>query len=413
MELKINKHYKEILFDKGFYNFYLGRLISYIGDWFYFIGITYYVYTLTKSKLSLSFTIIFILFPRAVVSLFAGYFSDKFDAKKIMVISDVFLAIVTLIILFVENQQHVYLIYIVCVFLAIGAAFFRNAQSVFFKQNINDEALIYVNSMHDITLFIATIMSALFCGFIQKYLGFKFIIIFNSLSFALSAFFLLRLKTINNINSSKASIDKIKFISVIQYLEQTNVLKKIIFIYCFIYFGGAIANLLPSILSVDFYNTKEIGNSFLWLMIGIASICGAYFATVSKKFIEENLIFINIFIFISALAFISILSYKNFIMDCVLIMIYWMLISTVQVILQTIILKSVDKIIVGRINSLFLFVSQVMLTMSFATFYYLNKFFDIKRLIIFYGIILFIPCIYLMGMNFKNIYKTISLKQKI
>jgi Na+/melibiose symporter-like transporter len=68
-------------------------LVSMTGDWVLRIGLTYYVYVLTRSTLASALMLLTSFAPQIVLGSIAGVFVDRWDLRRTMVITDVLLAL--------------------------------------------------------------------------------------------------------------------------------------------------------------------------------------------------------------------------------------------------------------------------------------------------------------------------------
>ncbi len=79
----------------------------------------------TKSAETLAFATIAAMLPQGILGMFSGVFIDRWSRKKIMILSDSFIAFCTLILafLFYSEQAEVWQIYLLLALRSIGSAF--------------------------------------------------------------------------------------------------------------------------------------------------------------------------------------------------------------------------------------------------------------------------------------------------
>ena len=79
----------------------------------------------TKSAETLAFATIAAMLPQGILGMFSGVFIDRWSRKKIMILSDSFIAFCTLILafLFYFEQAEVWQIYLLLALRSIGSAF--------------------------------------------------------------------------------------------------------------------------------------------------------------------------------------------------------------------------------------------------------------------------------------------------
>jgi MFS family permease len=101
-----------------------GQLISHLGDRFHWVAISLWVYAQTGSALSVSYAIVALMVAPALVGLFAGAVADRYDRRRIMIVTDLLRAVLVAAIpaLMPRGLPWVY-----------GALFLMSAASAFFR----------------------------------------------------------------------------------------------------------------------------------------------------------------------------------------------------------------------------------------------------------------------------------------
>lgn len=100
------------------------QLISHLGDRFHWVAISLWVYAETGSALSVSYAIVALMVAPALVGLFAGAVADRYDRRRIMIVTDLLRAVLVAAIpaLMTRGLPWVY-----------GALFLMSAASAFFR----------------------------------------------------------------------------------------------------------------------------------------------------------------------------------------------------------------------------------------------------------------------------------------
>jgi MFS transporter, DHA3 family, macrolide efflux protein len=80
----------KILNNHDYFRFWLGQVISHLGDGFTRIAIVYLVATLTKDPLTIGLVIFAQLLPTAFFGIFFGPLADKYNRKWLMVGADIY-----------------------------------------------------------------------------------------------------------------------------------------------------------------------------------------------------------------------------------------------------------------------------------------------------------------------------------
>ena len=110
-----------------FRRLYLARLISFAGDWFLVIPLLGLVYEASGSPLAASAVLAAQALPALLLAPVTGVVADRFDRKKILVISDVARAALVLSLLAVDAVGGIWFPLLVIALEGVGAAFFYPA----------------------------------------------------------------------------------------------------------------------------------------------------------------------------------------------------------------------------------------------------------------------------------------------
>lgn len=110
---------------KTFWKIYFGQAISLITSSIVQFIIIWYITDKTESALLLSIGSIIAFLPQGILSLFVGSFIDKHSRKKIMIISDAAIAVVSLLLVIVSLfiELPIWLLFVALGLRSIGSAF--------------------------------------------------------------------------------------------------------------------------------------------------------------------------------------------------------------------------------------------------------------------------------------------------
>lgn len=169
--------------------FIIGKLISVFGSAIYTFAIGLYVLKQTGSGFSFALTLFVGLIPTIIFSPVAGYMSDRFDKKKIVVFMDfangmMFLILFILTLKFELNQPMIYIsTFMTTVFTTFFGIAFEAA-----KQNlVADEKLMSINSLSKVIDSTALILVPVLGGLIFAFTDIKTFILINAVCFIFSA----------------------------------------------------------------------------------------------------------------------------------------------------------------------------------------------------------------------------------
>ena len=169
--------------------FIIGKLISVFGSAIYTFAIGLYVLKQTGSGFSFALTLFVGLIPTIIFSPVAGYMSDRFDKKKIVVFMDfangmMFLILFLLTLKFELNQP---MIYISTFMTTVFTTFFGIAFEAAKPNLVADEKLMSINSLSKVIDSTALILAPVLGGLIFAFTDIQTFILINAVCFIFSA----------------------------------------------------------------------------------------------------------------------------------------------------------------------------------------------------------------------------------
>ena len=237
------------------------------------------------STVELAKLFFFIVIPVFVIGPIAGVYVDRWDRKRVMIISDILRGILVLLIpffiLFFKNFTPVY---IVVFFIFAVTRFFFLSKMAIIPDIVPRNMLLVANTLSDTTRIIATFIGAVVAGVMVERLGAIKGFYINSLTYFISALFISNMvvrKIIGrfreDILKAKEAIKKairksvwseikdgIKFI--IEHKEMKFVMKSFFFLMAGI--GSAICVIIVFIQETFGSVTKDLGVLFMFLGLG-------------------------------------------------------------------------------------------------------------------------------------------------
>lgn len=180
---------KTIFKNKNFMILWAGRLVSQLGNSIHSFAIAWYIYDITGSTLALSASFISSFLPRALISMFAGVVADKYDRKRIIVICDVISGILVITMFMISSFYDLTLILILVLntLLSIVSAFFGPASSAAIQSILSEDEYQDGNVLNQLLYRFSDILGAALGGILLKTIGIKYLLLFNGVSFLLSA----------------------------------------------------------------------------------------------------------------------------------------------------------------------------------------------------------------------------------
>jgi MFS family permease len=162
-------------------------LISSIGDWVMFIGLPIYIFLLTHSILATSLMMLVGRIPRILLGPVAGVFADRWDRKRILVVTNLLLTGVVLLLLLVRTPALVWIVYLEGVIEASVDQFFNPAQNALLPTLVPTEQLVAANSLNSLSFELARLVGPALGGVVGATLGLNGIVALDSASFLIAA----------------------------------------------------------------------------------------------------------------------------------------------------------------------------------------------------------------------------------
>ncbi len=130
--------------------FLASQSISIFGSFLVQFAIMWHITLTSKSGIMMTIYIICGLVPNIFVSPFAGVWADRYDRKRLIMLSDSFIAFVTLIlaILFHIGYDMLWLLFVAAALRSVGAALQMPAVGAFLPQMVPSDKLMKVNGIN-------------------------------------------------------------------------------------------------------------------------------------------------------------------------------------------------------------------------------------------------------------------------
>jgi DHA3 family macrolide efflux protein-like MFS transporter len=163
-----------------------GELVSTVGSALTSLAAGILIFRLTGSALSVGMMLMATALPTLLVGLVAGVFVDRYDRKKIMIISDLIRAVLVFLIPFLIPYSIAWLYILVALSSAV-AQFFDPAHESVLPEVASDEELAAANSMIAISSFGSTAIGFAASGLIASRFAIEWAFYIDAITFLLSA----------------------------------------------------------------------------------------------------------------------------------------------------------------------------------------------------------------------------------
>lgn len=168
-------------FRKNFTKIFAGQTISLLTSAIVQYAIVWYLSFTTGSAIILSIAMIVATLPQILLGPFAGVIVDRFDRKKIMILSDSFIAIATLILaaLFLMGTVPNTAIYIVLAIRSIGATFHTPSFQASIPLLAPEDKIVKIAGINQTITSITNIIAPLLAGVLYGIWKIEFIIMLD------------------------------------------------------------------------------------------------------------------------------------------------------------------------------------------------------------------------------------------
>lgn len=252
--------------------FLTGKLTAALGSSIYGFAIGLYILAETGSSLNFAITLILTVLPRILLAPIAGTLSDRWERKKIIIISDFACAgwLLFIFFLFTFFVQEIWVLYLATAVLNTLNTFYSTAVTSAIHNMVGSEYLQKAMSLNQAAVSISTILGPVLGGVLFGFLDISVFMTLNIIAFTISgiasifiSYDLFAEKKVNEIKTSV--ITELK--SGISYVRNNKFLKSLIMLSIFLNFWFAIfpvvmPYLVLTVRSMESYQLGIIEGAF-------------------------------------------------------------------------------------------------------------------------------------------------------
>lgn len=170
-----------------------GQVISELGTWFSFIAELGLVARLSDSPLATTALLVSRFLPVLLFAPLAGVVVDRFDRRRIMIVTDLLRALLALGFLTAGYGAPLWFIVLLSGLTTVSSAFFEAAKNAAVAGMVTRAEMLTANVLIFSTRFLQLTLGAALGGLTAAHLGYEAAFVINSISFVISAIFIRRI----------------------------------------------------------------------------------------------------------------------------------------------------------------------------------------------------------------------------
>ena len=170
---------------------WLAQVISLTGDWFNTIASVIIVNRYAASGLAVGAMFIARALPPFLLGPIAGVVADRFDRRKVLIVSDLLRAIIVASFLWVDRPERLWLLYMLTVLQFSASSFFEPARAALVPALVQEDELLTANTLASITWSAMLTLGGAIGGLTAALLGVRVSLLIDAASFLVSAAFIL------------------------------------------------------------------------------------------------------------------------------------------------------------------------------------------------------------------------------
>lgn len=192
MQYKFQPYIDLIRNNHDYRRLWLAQVISNFGDWFGILAVYAIIQKYSGSELLLGLIIVVKMLSLAVSSPLAGYITDRFNRRHLMIASDLIRGVLVLGFIVITSASLLWLAYVIIAIQMVFSAIFEPAKTSSIPNVTTPQELVIANILSAASWSIIFTTGMAIGGFATAYLGPTIVFLINGISYAISAYFIYR-----------------------------------------------------------------------------------------------------------------------------------------------------------------------------------------------------------------------------
>lgn len=176
----------QLLRNRNFLLLWLGQVISAFGDAVTNLTLLILVNALTGSTAAIATLTILIAIPQVTIGLLGGVFADRWDRKRIILVSDLVRGVLVLGFLLVDSAQRLWLLYALAFVQAAVGTIDNPARGAILPQVVPKAGLLAANSLAQTGNLLAMVLGGVAAGVLVGFAGYWPAFVIDALTFFIS-----------------------------------------------------------------------------------------------------------------------------------------------------------------------------------------------------------------------------------
>lgn len=192
MKEKLQPYIDLVVKNVDYRRLWLAQIISNFGDWFGILAVYALVQQYSGSELLLGLIIVVKMLSLAASSPLAGFITDRFNRRQLMIICDIARGFLVLGLILITSKELLWLAYLITAIQMVFSAIFEPAKTSSIPNVTTSKELVNANILSAASWSIIFTTGMAFGGFATAYLGTDLVFIINAVSYGISAIFIYR-----------------------------------------------------------------------------------------------------------------------------------------------------------------------------------------------------------------------------
>lgn len=271
-------NYKEIMGLKDYRKLWIAQMLSGLGNSLYFVSLMWIIWDNTKSPLHSGLFAIFYDIPQLIFGLWIGVVISRFNLKNVMFFSDIIRALGVFMVLFfyMLDLFSIYVLYTAIMLEGLMLVINRPASNAILPQIVPKDKLETANATSQLSNRIINVAGYGIAGVIITTIGALFSIMYNAISFVISAILIRKIDETTSSNKKKNPISK-DFKEGFIYLKNEPVLIIIFSIGILMNVGGAPITVLGPAYAEEVVNAGASGYGIIQAIWFVGIALGAFY----------------------------------------------------------------------------------------------------------------------------------------